>query len=249
VKGVTEMHFSKKLVAAVVALAAIAVGSAAYAAIPDGGVIHGCYKNSSPYEYPAGGLRVIDAGQSCGYNETPLDWNQQGQQGPMGPQGPAGPAGPTGPQGLQGVKGDKGDKGPKGDTGPPGPATLPTAYITRADHVSIPKHPGLATMAHLDLPAGNYFVSLTAAPVKTVGSPSIDAVCSLWKLGAPAVKLHETMLALGDHFDDVGQMAMNATVASANPFSVSVACWSNYDGQFLSDVSLSAIEVAAIVNQ
>jgi hypothetical protein len=249
-KGAIEMHLSKKVVAAIIAVAAVAVGSAAFAAIPDNGVIHGCYKKASPYEYPAGGLRVIDAGESCGYNENPLDWNQQG---PTGPQGPAGPAGPPGPQGLQGVKGDTGATGatgatgPKGDPGPPGPATLPTVYTKHADDVPIAKHPKTGTITYLDLPAGKYFLSLTAAPVKTVGSPSIMAVCSLWKL--PSTKLDETALMLGDHFDDEGQMAMNATVASATPFSVSVACWSVYDDQFLSDVSLNAIQVGAIVNQ
>ena len=85
----------------------IAVGTAAFGAIPDGGVIHSCYKKSSPNQ---GTLRVLDTGRSCTNSETQLNWNQQGPQGPMGPQGPAGPAGPTGPQGLQGVKGDKGDK-------------------------------------------------------------------------------------------------------------------------------------------
>jgi type VI protein secretion system component Hcp len=73
----------------VAALVALAVGSIAWAAIPDPrGVITGCYDKAS------GALRVTDTqtGQpkACGAKELPLTWNQQGPQGPPGPQGPAG---------------------------------------------------------------------------------------------------------------------------------------------------------------
>jgi hypothetical protein len=72
----------------------IALGSGAYAAIPDSDdhEIHGCYSNRD------GSLRVIDAqpGGACANKETPLIWNQQGQQGLQGQQGPAGPPGPPG---------------------------------------------------------------------------------------------------------------------------------------------------------
>ena len=76
-------------------LAVLAVAVAG-AAIPDSsGVIHGCFGKG-------GVLRVIDpTADSCGKQQTPLDWNVQG---PAGAQGPVGPAGP---------------QGPKGDPGPP----------------------------------------------------------------------------------------------------------------------------------
>ena len=88
------------LAAIVIAIVAVAAGSAAFAAIPDGGgVIHACYwkGGSSP-------LRIIDTakGQKCTTNETALDWNQQG---------------PKGDPGLPGAKGDKGDPGPAGPAG------------------------------------------------------------------------------------------------------------------------------------
>jgi hypothetical protein len=50
----------------------------AWAAIPDAGVIHGCYVKKS------GALRVIEAGKTCKATEATLDWNQQGLQGPPG---------------------------------------------------------------------------------------------------------------------------------------------------------------------
>ena len=77
------MHGSKKLIAVAVALVAIAAGSTAFAAIPDGGgVIHGCYDKNS------GQLRVTDTDtntpKSCTSKEAALAWNQQGPAGPSG---------------------------------------------------------------------------------------------------------------------------------------------------------------------
>ena len=56
---------------------AAALGSVAWAAIPDAnGVIHACYKQSN------GALRVIDApAESCDASESPLSWSQSGLSG------------------------------------------------------------------------------------------------------------------------------------------------------------------------
>jgi hypothetical protein len=78
----------------------LVIGGFAYASIPDGtGTIHGCYKTSN------GQLRVIDvdAGESCGVAEQPLDWGQAGPEGPPGVPGEAGPPGPPGPPGPAGA--------------------------------------------------------------------------------------------------------------------------------------------------
>src|SRR3954469_18677701 len=136
------MRCSKKIfsiLTAGTALVAISAGSIAYAAIPDaGGVIHSCYKKSSPN---AGTVRIIDSANApaCGNSETALNWNQQGPQGPTGPAGPQGPQGPQGPTGSQGPKGDTGAQGVQGPQGPAGPATLPTAYIKRVNDVLVDK--------------------------------------------------------------------------------------------------------------
>src|SRR5690349_11463769 len=87
---------------------AMAVGGAAWAAIPDsGGVVHACVLNATKT------IRLIDTSKPandltghCTSLETELTWSQRG---PIGPIGPAG---------------SKGDKGDKGDTGPAGPRGL-----------------------------------------------------------------------------------------------------------------------------
>jgi hypothetical protein len=72
------MKAPKKLTLALAgAVAALALASIGFAAIPDGGgVIHGCYKTDT------GALRVYDTAagtvKSCTSKETSLDWNKQG---------------------------------------------------------------------------------------------------------------------------------------------------------------------------
>ena len=72
------MKAHKKLTLALAgAVAALALASIGWAAIPDNsGVIHGCYKKDS------GALRVYDettnVPKKCTDKESPLDWNQQG---------------------------------------------------------------------------------------------------------------------------------------------------------------------------
>jgi Lamin Tail Domain/Collagen triple helix repeat (20 copies) len=99
---------SKILVA--LAIAAVAVAGAAFAAIPDGnGVIHACRK------LDGGALRAVAKASACRSGERSLAWNQQGPRGATGPagaQGPAGPAGPAGPQGATGAQGPQGPAGP-----------------------------------------------------------------------------------------------------------------------------------------
>jgi hypothetical protein len=90
------MKLNKKLtVALVVAVTGLAVGSIAWAAIPDGGgEIHGCHDKNS------GQLRVTDTDtnvpKGCSAKEAPLSWAERGPQGPVGPQGPQGQAGAPG---------------------------------------------------------------------------------------------------------------------------------------------------------
>jgi hypothetical protein len=91
-----------KLTAIVAVVVAVAAGSAAYAAIPDGnGVIHACY-----WKGGGGQIRMIDtdAGQKCLATENALDWNQPGPQGAKGAKGDTGDSGQPGPDGLQGYQ-------------------------------------------------------------------------------------------------------------------------------------------------
>src|SRR4051794_1857577 len=107
-QGLRWRRPSPALVVATVA-GGLAVGGAAYAAIPDsGGVIHACYHVNGDRQLAGdGSVRLIDPNSganknatSCKKDEVALDWNRTG---------------PTGPQGA------KGDMGSKGDTGPTGP--------------------------------------------------------------------------------------------------------------------------------
>ncbi len=125
------------LIGIVTALAV--AGGIAYATSKGGPVLNACKANST------GALRLIDPSlpsssqlSHCGYQETPVSWNQLGRQGPPGPQGDqgdqgdpgpagptgaqgdAGPSGPTGAAGAQGEAGAAGAQGPKGDAGPAG---------------------------------------------------------------------------------------------------------------------------------
>jgi hypothetical protein len=99
---------SKILVA--LAIAAVAVAGAAFAAIPDGnGVIHACRK------VEGGALRVVAKASACRSGERALAWNQRGAAGPAGPagaQGSTGAAGPAGPKGESGAQGPQGPAGP-----------------------------------------------------------------------------------------------------------------------------------------
>jgi hypothetical protein len=79
----------KKLTIALVGtVAALTLGSIAWASIPDAsGVISGCYNKAS------GALRVTDpqakSPAACSAKETPLEWNQQGPKGDQGDPGPS----------------------------------------------------------------------------------------------------------------------------------------------------------------
>ena len=134
---------SKKLIAVGVAIVAVAAGSAAFAAIPDGnGVIHACYDNQS------GQVRIYDSQtnlpKSCGSKETAITWNKQGPQGLPGPKGDTGDPGAPGPQG---------DPGPQGERGPS------DAYKHRSqDFVTLSGNVS-TEVTSLDLPAGSYVVS------------------------------------------------------------------------------------------
>jgi hypothetical protein len=123
-------RLSPALLVAIVALT-VALGGAAYAAIPDNGVIHGCYDSG-------GSLKVIDTStvQTCPKGYTSLTWNQTGPQGNTGVSGPAGPKGDTGAIGPQGPAGPQGPQGLQGVQGSPGAAGV-SGYNVQTTEVTI----------------------------------------------------------------------------------------------------------------
>lgn len=110
-------------VVGVLAAGGIATGVAS-ASIPSGGVITGCYKNST------GVLSLLDTSRSssCPAGSTKIKWNQSGVRGAPGLPGARGPAGSpgakgaTGPTGPTGATGPAGPQGASGSVGPVGPA-------------------------------------------------------------------------------------------------------------------------------
>jgi hypothetical protein len=132
----------KAIVASLIAGAVAVGGGLAYATIPNGAVIHGCYARSG------GAVRVIDGDvTSCKPSETSLDWNAQGPAGQQGPAGPSGPAGPRGPQG---------DTGPVGQSGPQGASGPSDGYFTaNAAEADLPSNTR-TTLLTIHLPAGQY---------------------------------------------------------------------------------------------
>jgi hypothetical protein len=112
-------------------VAGIAVGvflaaGISYAGITGGpGVIQACAATGGK---PAGQLRLIDPGQSCGPAETPVTWNATG------------PTGPTGSPGATGAQ------------GPVGPSNVIDAVSPVVIHLTTPCHPPVST-----LPLGVYY--------------------------------------------------------------------------------------------
>jgi hypothetical protein len=104
-----RLRIGRVVITGAAALALVAGGTAASAALSTGpvtnGVINGCYDSG-------GNVKVlVGTATSCDKGYTPLDWSITG---------PAGPAGPAGPQGPQGATGQTGPQGPAGNTGPAG---------------------------------------------------------------------------------------------------------------------------------
>jgi hypothetical protein len=100
----TLIERRRLVMASLIAVAAVAIGVAAYASIPaPNGAITGCYTDRAVNN--AHGLVVVDSAASCPAGTIPVSWNQTGPQGPAGPQGPMGQQGATGLAGPQGPSG------------------------------------------------------------------------------------------------------------------------------------------------
>src|SRR4051794_3414254 len=108
----------RSITIAVLAVAALLGGAAAFGAIPgSGGKIDGCYASD-------GAVKVINTETSppttCSKGWTPITWSQTGPAGPPGRPGADGAPGPKGDKGDPGGPGPKGDKGDPGGPGPKG---------------------------------------------------------------------------------------------------------------------------------
>lgn len=198
---ITNARVSLAAAAAVILLGA----GVAYASIPTGGVIHGCYKNLD------GKLRVIDQNlDSCGNSETALDWNQQGVQGPTGPQGDTGSTGPQGAQGIQGPQGASGATGPSGSS---------HAYFAANSFVQYQGGNGVfpSTIVSVNVAPGNYAIHVDAET--SGGTPKSCTIEAGGTVAAAVV------------FD---QFALNAIASMPQGGTIALNCWSpdNNNGSF-----------------
>jgi hypothetical protein len=87
------MNGRRTILTMAAALALVAGGTAAGAAIASGpvdssGVVHGCYTTNA--NKGSHFFRLQDAGTNCPRGTTAIMWNQQGPQGPQGSPGPQG---------------------------------------------------------------------------------------------------------------------------------------------------------------
>jgi hypothetical protein len=140
-----------RLLALVAVAIAVTAGGVAYATIPDGNVIHGCYQKSN------GTLRVVDtgAGGACSSQEKSLDFSQMGPSGPSGASGPSGPPGPS-------------DAWQGSNPYTPGVQQNTATFVSEWT---------LTTMTSVSLPAGSFFVSAKTSLVDT--GEAVNLYCTL----------------------------------------------------------------------
>jgi len=211
-----RIRHARATLAAAAAVVLLCAG-VAYASIPTGGVIHGCYKNLD------GKLRVIDPnGDSCSNSEVSLDWNQQGIQGPTGPQGNTGS---TGPQGVQGIQ------GPQGASGATGPSGSSHAYFAANSFVQFQGGNGVfpSTIVSVNAAPGNYVIHVDA---QTSGGSVKE--CTI-EAGGTVASAHV-----------IDQFALNGIASMPQGGTLALNCWSpdNLNGIF--HVYLLAFRVDAI---
>ena len=194
-----RIRHARATLAAAAAVVLLCAG-VAYASIPTGGVINGCYKNLD------GKLRVIDPnGDSCSNSEVSLDWNQQGIQGPVGPQGFTGS---TGPQGIQGVQGVQGPQGASGATGPSG---LSHAYLAANSFVQFQGGNGVfpSTIVSVNVAPGNYAIHVDGET--SGGTPKSCTIEAGGTVAAAVV---------------FGQFALNGIASMPQGGTLALNCWS-----------------------
>lgn len=239
------MRFSRKKQWAVVAVAATvasaAAGGYALAAVPNDGVIHGCYNSKS------GALRVIDSSESCGKSEYSLSWNQEGPQGPagptgatgtdgpVGPAGPEGPAGPVGPTGADGAVGAVGPQGPAGPEGPAGPAGkgIGQSALFAGEIASIAggsqEFVWAGPAQTITVEAGQRLLGTAAVPVSPTSGTAAFALSLCYQSGTGALQSFNTSAYLMVEADQVrvSQAAVSWVSTLAGTYNVG-ACIQNY---------------------
>lgn len=190
----------------IVAVAMLAAGGIAYAAIPDSvGVIHSCYSRA------VGTWRPIDTEanppQTCKSGETPLDWNQ------------------TGPPGPPGQQGEPGQPGKPGEQGPPG---VVDAYYKQSSSPVFLQVGSYQTILTLSLPAGTWSLSGTVN-LNNFSGGRVPVLCAFFaQFGSNFSRLSIAGLAsFPGPGGDALTMPLSAIIELGQPGVVEMQCQSN----------------------
>lgn len=210
-----------------------------------------------------GALRLLSTGQKCAKAERAITLNQrgsqgpagpsgargqQGPQGPIGPDGPQGPAGPTGPAGADGSDGATGEQGPQGEPG------LSHAYNKAGAEVVVTESNDsdpASTVISVDVPAGSYAVTFTAAVIRLSGSDAYIA-CRAWTtVTGQSPSSQFGGLPLTTKADERASIALSGAVRMSGAGSISIRCH-DQDSQtdpIVSSANLTAIAVGTLTTQ
>jgi hypothetical protein len=241
-----------RLVALVVAAAAVATGIA-YASIPDSsGVIHGCYNLNGAKGTNGTPLNIVNSDvASCSKGQTEVAWGQTGPPGAPGQDGTSVTSASVGAGnadcpdgGSQFTAGTSvtyacnGAKGDKGDTGATGPSA---AYTNYGDGVHTFGSGLTQTIASVTLPAGSHILSASVSVGKNQDDDT-HASCSF--VSAGALNAQGALASLEGVFQVRMPMIGDVTI-STNDTSVFLRCTA-LDGSISAGGEMNAIKVGSI---
>jgi hypothetical protein len=222
------MKHKRLVIIAATALAVMAGGTAAVAAVTAGpvgaGVIHGCY-------YPAtrgGSHQVVlqDVGTSCPRGTTAIKWNQTG---------------PRGPQGQRGLQGPPGQRG----------TSQAYTYFRQYSYGTGPEVPatgsGMASMGTLTLPTGSYLASATVRfdnIADFLGSDNHRHIgCQL----SPTPGSYYLRIDGADTDSNIVTLTIEAAIGpTSGPFTVSLNCFATDGGTDQSWVFADTVRINAL---
>ena len=200
-----RMLFVAAGILAVGGTVAWATGLASFGFVGSDGSITACVSNAN------GSVRLVDPSTTtCKSSESTVTFNQKGQTGDTGPQGPRGPSAAFDHRGLDGV-------------------AIPECPPFD------PANPCQTTVAHVDLPAGNFEVT-----AKAEFNSNVSAVIGCF-LGD--VDLGKIMFASGG---GVGIMPFVGVYQSDTPSEIDLRCSSFNGPAVLNHFHSVAIQVASI---
>jgi hypothetical protein len=220
---------NKAVVTTAAALALVACGTAAGAAVLAGpigsdGVIHACYTTTAIHGSHA--VVLQNTGRRCPRGTTAISWNQTGRQGVPGRQGPPGQPGQQGPPGVsQGY-------------------TYLRTYASGTGPQIAPVGSSSESVGQLTVPSGSYMVDATLDVENTAdffGSNNSRLItCSF----PPASDTGHLYINGADTDGNWGTLTMNAAIGGSTTLSLN--CVAMTGGTDQSHVLVTSIRIDAI---